>query len=105
MSNNNTKPKFGRRRRRGQLHQADDYRRDPGISARRPIRYENLGRDARNYRVDFAKIRAVLDFQPRTTVRDGIAELIKALDEHRVDDVDTRPNFHGNYEIDYPVAS
>ena len=70
-----------------------------------PIRYENLGRDARNYRVDFAKIRAVLDFQPRHTVRDGIAELIKALDEHRFDDVDTRPNFHGNYEIDYPVAS
>ena len=70
-----------------------------------PIRFETLGRDARNYRVDFAKIRAVLGFQPRHTVRDGIAELIEALDEHRFDDVDARPNFHGNYEIDYPVAS
>ena len=70
-----------------------------------PIRYEDLGRDARNYRVDFAKIRAVLGFEPRITVSDGIAELIKALDEHRFDDVDARPNFHGNYEIDYPVTA
>ena len=70
-----------------------------------PIRYEDLGRDARNYRVDFAKIRAVLGFEPRITVSDGIAELIKALDEHRFDGVDARPNFHGNYEIDYPVTA
>ena len=70
-----------------------------------PIRYENKGLDTRNYRVDFAKIRVVLGFEPRFTVRDGIAELIKALDEHRFDDADARPNFHGNYEIDYPVAS
>ena len=69
-----------------------------------PIRYENKGRDARNYRVDFAKIRAVLGFEPRTTVRHGIAELIEALDQRRFDDVETRPNFYGNYEIDYPVA-
>ena len=70
-----------------------------------PIRYENRGQDARNYRVDFAKIRAVLGFEPRHTVREGIAELIEALDQHRFDDVDARPNFYGNYEIDYPVAA
>ena len=69
-----------------------------------PIRDENRGQDARNYRVDFAKIRAVLDFGPRITVHDGIAELIEVLDRHRFDDVDARPNFYGNYEIDYPVA-
>ncbi|MDP6883249.1 MAG: NAD(P)-dependent oxidoreductase [Rhodospirillales bacterium] len=69
-----------------------------------PIRYENKGQDTRNYRVDFAKIRTVLDFEPAYTVRDGISELIKALDDQRFDDADARPNFYGNYEIDYPVA-
>jgi nucleoside-diphosphate-sugar epimerase len=43
-----------------------------------PVRYENKGRDTRNYRVDFAKIRAVLGFEPRHTVRQGIAEVIEA---------------------------
>lgn len=66
------------------------------------VRYQERGPDPRNYRVDFAKIRARLGFEPRFTVRDGIRELIKALDDRMFADVDSRPNFYGNYEISYP---
>lgn len=66
------------------------------------IKYQEQGTDPRNYRVDFAKISSRLDFTPRYTVRDGIAELIDAFDRHLFDHADSRRNFHGNYEISYP---
>lgn len=66
------------------------------------VRYQDQGPDPRNYRVDFAKIRARLGFEPRYTVRDGIRELIEALERSMFADVDSRPNFYGNYEISYP---
>ena len=65
--------------------------------------YQEQGTDPRNYRVDFSKIRERLKFEPRYTVRDGIEELVRALDDNLFADVDERPNFYGNYEIDYPV--
>ena len=67
------------------------------------VAYQEHGEDPRNYRVDFAKIRDRLGFEPKYTVSDGVAELIEALQQGRFADVDDNPNFYGNYEIDYPA--
>jgi len=66
------------------------------------IRYQEHGSDPRNYRVSFARIRERLCFEPRHSIRDGIAELVAALDRRLFDLVDRRPNFHHNIEIAYP---
>jgi nucleoside-diphosphate-sugar epimerase len=66
------------------------------------IRYQEHGADPRNYRVSFARIRHALHFEPRYSIRDGIAELVSALDRRLFDLVDRRPNFHHNIEIAYP---
>ena len=66
------------------------------------IRYQEHGSDPRNYRVDFAKIRDRLHFEPSHTIADGIAELSAALEQGKFDNVDSRPNFHRNVTIDYP---
>ncbi len=68
------------------------------------VAYQKHGQDPRNYRVDFAKIRNRLGFEPKHTVSDGIAELIEALKKGRFSDIDDNPNFYGNYEIDYPAS-
>ena len=65
------------------------------------VSYQEKGNDPRNYRVDFSKIRETLHFEPRLTVRDGIAELIGALSQNLFAGVDANPNFFGNYELKY----
>jgi nucleoside-diphosphate-sugar epimerase len=65
------------------------------------VRYQDHGKDPRNYRVDFGKVKKVLGFEPRYTVEHGVKELITAIDEHVFDQADTRKNFHGNYQIEY----
>ena len=67
------------------------------------VAYQEHGEDPRNYRVDFAKIRDRLGFEPKYTVKDGVAELIEALKQGRFADYDENRNFYGNYEIDYPA--
>ena len=67
------------------------------------VAYQEHGEDPRNYRVDFAKIRDRLGFEPKYTVSDGVAELIEALAQGQFADVDDNPNFYGNFEIDYPA--
>jgi nucleoside-diphosphate-sugar epimerase len=69
------------------------------------VAYQKDGPDPRNYRVDFAKARDRLRFEPSRTVRDGIGELIEAFGQNRFADVDARPNFYGNYEINYPLSN
>lgn len=44
------------------------------------------GADGRNYRVDFSKIRNLLDFQPKWTVEDGIHQVLDAIASGRVTD-------------------
>lgn len=66
------------------------------------VKYQEHGSDPRNYRVDFSKIARQLDFSPRHTVPGGIGELLQALDGRLFEQVETRRNFHGNYEISYP---
>ncbi|MEL6746752.1 MAG: NAD(P)-dependent oxidoreductase, partial [Pseudomonadota bacterium] len=43
------------------------------------VSYKANSSDPRNYRVDFAKVRSVLDFEPAFSVEDGIQEIIWAL--------------------------
>ncbi len=62
------------------------------------VSYKEHGTDPRNYRVDFRKVREVLGFEPEFSVRDGVVELLGAIDERLFDRVEERPNFYGNYE-------
>lgn len=66
------------------------------------VRYREHGSDPRNYRVNFGKIRQTLGFEPEYRVKDGVRELLDAINEHVFDRVDAMRNFHGNYEIEYP---
>ncbi len=44
------------------------------------------GQDGRDYRVDFGKIRRLLDFHPTWTVEDGIQQVLEAIASGRVQD-------------------
>jgi nucleoside-diphosphate-sugar epimerase len=52
------------------------------------VTYVHREEDPRDYRVDFSRIREELDFVPRSTVPDGIDELIAALEGGRFEDPD-----------------
>jgi nucleoside-diphosphate-sugar epimerase len=67
------------------------------------VRYQEHGSDPRNYRVNFRKVRETLGFEPEYTVEYGVKELLTAIREHIFDRADLMPNFHGNYEIEYPL--
>jgi nucleoside-diphosphate-sugar epimerase len=58
------------------------------------------GTDARNYKVSFAKIRERLGYEPKRSVADGIEELIAAIRSGTYDDVDSRPLYHHNFELE-----
>jgi nucleoside-diphosphate-sugar epimerase len=67
------------------------------------VKYKENGVDARNYRVDFSKVKNILDFQPKYTVPDGIKEVLIAYENHVFDHVDNQRNVYGNYEIQFTV--
>jgi hypothetical protein len=58
------------------------------------------GDDARNYRVSFAKIQHTLGFQPEHTVPGALERLVAAVRDGVFDDVESRPLFYGNRELD-----
>ena len=64
------------------------------------VKYQEHGSDPRNYRVDFSKVRKILDFKPKFSVSDGIHELLNALDNHVFDNVDQNWGMYGNYKIE-----
>jgi nucleoside-diphosphate-sugar epimerase len=66
------------------------------------VRYQEHGLDPRNYRVDFARVRETLLFEPVYGVSDGIRELLSALRQRLFDGVDAAPQFYGNRTIQYP---
>lgn len=68
------------------------------------VKYQNHGSDPRNYRVNFEKVKSVLGFEPKYTIKDGIDELIEAVQNHVFDHVDENRNYFGNYEITYPAT-
>lgn len=65
----------------------------------RRVAYRENSSDPRNYRVNFGKLNRILGFECQYSVEDGIQEIIWALENHLLDDVDNRRNFHGNYDL------
>ena len=71
----------------------------PGVE--KNVSYKAQGADPRNYKVNFSKVKDVLGFEPKYTVRDGVVEIVDAIKSHIFDFADVRKNYHGNYEINY----
>lgn len=69
------------------------------------VRYQQLGSDPRNYRVDFQKIKNILGFEARFSVEDGIVEILTALKNKCFENTILPPQFYGNYEIDEKYIS
>jgi len=67
------------------------------------VKYKEHGVDPRNYRVDFSKVKKILDFEPKFTIPDGIKEVLIAFQNHIFDHVDDQRNVFGNYELKYPA--
>jgi nucleoside-diphosphate-sugar epimerase len=65
------------------------------------VKYGEKGSDPRNYRVSFAKVKEVLDFEPKFTVKDGIKELIDAFKIGIYNDTMIDKNRYGNYVINF----
>ncbi len=61
-----------------------------------PVRYQAKGADPRNYRVSFEKVRKQLFFEPAYTVRDGVRELISAMNQALFLDITAPESFYGN---------
>ncbi len=72
------------------------------IAARIPgahITYEEHGGDPRNYRVNFAKVRSELEFEPAFSIDDGIDELMAALNQGFFKDVNRAESLFGNWVL------
>jgi nucleoside-diphosphate-sugar epimerase len=57
-----------------------------GRLGRGQVEYVHRDEDPRDYKVSFEKIRAELGFEPLHRVRDGIEEIVRALEERRFGD-------------------
>ena len=65
------------------------------------VAYSANGNDPRNYKVSFKKVKETLGFEPEYSVKDGIKELIEALDLGLYNDATENKNKYGNYKINY----
>ncbi len=63
------------------------------------VRFEEGGRDPRNYRVSFEKIADRLGFEARFTVPASIANLVRAVQAGVFDDVEERPYYYADHTI------
>ena len=63
------------------------------------VSYSENGSDPRNYRVTFEKVKTVLGFEPKYTVKDGVDELVDALEIGLYEDSVTNKNRYGNYKL------
>jgi nucleoside-diphosphate-sugar epimerase len=61
--------------------------------------YNSEGSDPRNYRVSFEKVKRTLGFEPKFSVKEGIKELLYAMDNGIFADSIKHENKYGNYEI------
>ena len=64
------------------------------------VTYSSNGNDPRNYRVSFKKVKTI-GFEPKYTIKDGVKELIEALDLGLYNDSKENKNKYGNYNINY----
>lgn len=58
--------------------------------------------DRRDYRVNFGKVQKVLGFSPKYSVKDGVHEVLVAINKSLFD-LSSKPNFYKNEEISYPL--
>ncbi len=65
----------------------------------RKVAYKENSDDPRNYKVSFEKVRTRLCFEPAMSVADGIDEILWALENRLLQDVDSRRDFYGNYNL------
>ncbi len=63
------------------------------------VTYARDGSDPRDYRVSFSKVRQVLGFEPEFTLKDGVKELITALNHGLFSDSIRNREKYGNYSI------
>jgi nucleoside-diphosphate-sugar epimerase len=63
------------------------------------VAYKEHGGDPRNYRVDFTKVREVLEFEPAYSVPMGVKEIIEQVGNSFFKNLEGRENHFGNYEI------
>ena len=63
------------------------------------VTYSANGNDPRNYKVSFEKVKQTLDFEPEYSIKDGVKELIEALDLGLFKDFNENKNKYGNYKI------
>ena len=61
------------------------------------VQYEKDGEDPRNYRVNFQKMRDLLNFEPKYKIDYGIREIISYLESNRIDD--KKISQMGNFKI------
>lgn len=61
------------------------------------VQYEKDGEDPRNYRVNFQKMRDLLNFEPKYKIDYGIKEIISYLESNRIDD--KKISQMGNFKI------
>jgi nucleoside-diphosphate-sugar epimerase len=66
------------------------------------VSFEEGGRDPRNYRVNFDKIREQLGFEPQHRVPETVASLVTAIQAGVFDDFDVRPGFYTNHSVVIP---
>ena len=64
------------------------------------IKYKENGTDPRNYKVNFSKIREVLDFTPRYTVEMGIREVLNYIESKDFVYSEINKEDYGNYVLD-----
>lgn len=63
------------------------------------LNFKNKGSDPRNYRVNFAKVKKVLGFEPQYTIDDGIKEIVLSLKKGKFLDLNNYTDNLGNYKI------
>jgi nucleoside-diphosphate-sugar epimerase len=66
------------------------------------VSFEEGGRDPRNYRVNFDKIREQLGFEPSHRVPETVASLVGAIQAGVFDDFDSRPGSYTNHSVVIP---
>ena len=67
------------------------------------VNYVSHGSDPRNYRVNFKKVKKILNFEPKYLVEDGVFEIIKTIKSGLFINEDKTNNLFGNYNINYKI--
>ena len=61
------------------------------------VQYSKNGSDPRNYKVNFDKVKNVLNFSSSYSIQDGIEEIIKYLQDENLETIRKNRNYYGNY--------